>query len=115
MQVVSENNNNATSTCFSLFIGGNTEHTTHLLTDNISLLSSANEDCMDTCSFYSGPSEATIFAFGESSETAGTLADGSSSEAAGTLAFSGSCESAGTVASSVSSGTSSSCACSYSC
>lgn len=64
------------STCFK-FIGANSApQTTHLISDNTSLISSDCESCFDTCSFYSGPSDAAILAFGESSESCGSIAFG---------------------------------------
>ena len=108
------------STCFK-FIGANTDNTPiRLISSNVSLISentgliSSNNDVMDTCSFYSGPSEAMIMAFGESSETCGSIAY-SGSESCGSIAYSGGGESCGSVASSASSGSSFSGGCSYSC
>ncbi len=111
------------NSCFK-FIGANTAQngnvglissTTSLISNNVSLLSSSSDDVMDTCSFYSGPSDSTIFAFGESSETCGTIAY-SGSESCGSIAYSGGGETCGSVASSVSSGSSfSGGGCSYSC
>ena len=70
---------------------------------------------MDTCSFYFGPSDSTILAFGESSETCGSIAY-TGSESCGSIAYSGGGESSGSVAcSSASSGSSFSGGCSYSC
>lgn len=85
-----------TSTCFK-FIGADVKpHTTNLISNNVSILNS--NDCgNDTCSFYSGPSDATIMAFGQSCETAGSIAY-SGTETAGSIAYSG-CESAGSIAS----------------
>ena len=38
---------------------------TSLISNNVSLLSSPSaDDCLDTCSFYSGPSDSAIMAFG---------------------------------------------------
>ena len=86
--------------------------TIHLITDNTSLIAPASYDGgMDTCSFYFGPSDSTIYAFGENSESTGSVAY-SGSESCGSVAYSGGGESCGSVASSVST---SSCACSYSC
>jgi len=88
---------------------------THLLSDNISLIlsSSSSEGGFDTCSFYSGPSDSAILAFGESNESTGSIAYSGGSESCGSIAYSGGGESCGSVASASSS--SSSCACSYSC
>ena len=88
---------------------------TSLISNNVSLLSSS-DDCLDTCSFYSGPSDSAIVAFGETGwESCGTVAY-SGSESCGTVAYSGGGESCGTVASSsVSSSSSFSGGCSFSC
>ena len=84
-----------------------------LISDNTNLISAtlANGG-MDTCSFYSGPSDATIMAFGESAESCGSIAY-SDSETCGSIAFYGG-ESCGSVASS-SCGSFSGGGCSYSC
>ena len=90
------------------FIGmDNQSQGVRLISDNISLIiSDPTDGCLDTCSFYSGPSDAAIIAFGESSETTGIIAysDGSSYSSS---TYSG-CESAGCVASSSTSYSSSS-------
>ncbi|MCQ2739402.1 MAG: hypothetical protein MJ237_04155 [bacterium] len=101
------------------FIGmSNKEHpTTHLISENVSLLSCTSESNsgIDSCSFYSGPSDATIFAFGESSESCGSVAYSNSSDSCGSIAYSGG-TSGGAVSCSVSSSCgSSSGGCSYSC
>ena len=108
------------NTCFK-FIGSDaTPKTTHLISNNTSLISvSSDGDGVDTCSFYSGPSDATIMAFGESCETNGTIAY-TGTESCGSIAYSGGGESCGSIASaslSVSSGSSSFSGggCSYSC
>lgn len=104
------------NTCFK-FIGANTSEakTTHLISNNTSLISAtlANGG-MDTCSFYSGPSDATIVAFGESYESCGSIAY-SGSESCGSIAYSGGGESCGSIASSSSGSCSSGGGCSYSC
>ena len=88
-----------------------------LLSDNSSLICTnasllATNDCgLDTCSFYSGPSDSAIVAFGESFETCGSIAY-SGTETCGSIAYSGA-ETCGSIASS-SSSFSGSC-CSYSC
>ena len=86
-----------------------------LICHNTSLLSSFNEGGMDSCSFYSGPSDATIFAFGESGETCGSIAFNGSGETCGSIAFSGSGESCGSIASSSGGSFSSGGGCSYAC
>ncbi len=107
------------------FIGANTNPTgsvglissnTSLISNNTCLISAPSDDCLDTCSFYDGPSDAAIVAFGESGETCGSIAYADSTESCGSIAFAGSTESCGSVASSVSSGSSfSGGGCSYSC
>lgn len=108
------------TTCFK-FIGANVESakTTHLISNNTSLISPSiltQGGGNDTCSFYSGPSDATIMAFGESYETCGSVAY-SGGETCGSIAYSGGGESCGSVASASVSTSSSSCGggCSYSC
>ena len=113
----SEERNN----CFK-FIGANTNannsinlisNNTSLISNNTSLISNTDDSGLDTCSFYSGPSDSTIFAFGESYESAGSIAYSGGGESCGSIAYSGGGESCGSIASSSSS--SCSCACSYSC
>lgn len=103
-------------TCFK-FIGSDTKpKTTNLISKNTSLIvPSTSEGGLDSCSFYSGPSDAAIMAFGESYESCGSIAFGG--ESCGSIAYSGGGESCGSVASSsVSSGSSfSGGGCSYSC
>ena len=70
-----------------------------LICSSTSLLETAEGEGYDTCSFYSGPSDATIFAFGESAESCGSIAY-SSGESCGSIAFSSSGESCGSIASS---------------
>lgn len=105
------------NTCFK-FIGANSglTKTTNLISNNTSLISpSISEGGVDTCSFYSGPSDAAIIAFGESYESCGSIAF-AGSESCGSIAYSGGGESCGSVASaSVSSGSSMGGGCSYSC
>ena len=75
----------------------------------MSLLASNVGGGEDTCSFYNGPTDSVIFAFGESAETSGSIAySNGSSETSGSIALSGGCESSGSVASSVTTGSSSS-------
>lgn len=106
------------NTCFK-FIGTSTssEKSTHILSDNTSLITPAmSEGGDDVCTFYSGPSDATIMTFGESCESTGSIAYSGGSESCGSIAYSGGGESCGSVASaSVSSGSSSGGGCSYSC
>ena len=108
------------NTCFK-FIGADvTPKTTHLISNNTSLISSTPSDGgVDTCSFYSGPSDAAIIAFGENSETCGSIAYSGMGETCGSIAYTGGGETCGSIASasvSVSSGASfSGGSCSYSC
>ena len=107
------------STCFKFIGADSTPKTTHLISNNTSLIRSTPEGGgADTCSFYSGPSDATIMAFGESCETNGAIAY-SGAESCGSIAYSGGAESCGSIASasvSVSSGGGfSGGGCSYSC
>ena len=110
------------NTCFK-FIGMNNSSkdsinlissSSSLLSDSTSILSSANSCGMDTCSFYSEPSDSTIFAFGESYADSDSVSY-SGSESCGSIAFSGSSESCGSIATSSFSSSSSSGGCSYSC
>lgn len=114
------------STCLSLL--GNARPQSHvtnllssntnLISNNVSLISDNANSGLDTCSFYSEPSNAVIMAYGETyGESCGSIAyDG---ESCGSVAYSGSGESCGSIASSggFSAGGSSSCGggCSYSC
>ena len=85
---------------------------TSLISTCSSLLANSEDDGMDTCSFYSGPSDNTIFAFGESSETTGAIAYESGTESCGSIAFAGT---ATETCSSFSSGASLGGACNISC
>ena len=84
---------------------------TSLISNNISLISSSTNECLDTCSFYSGPSDSTIMTFGE---TCGSVAYSGAGETCGSIAYSGAGETCGSIASS-SSSSSFSGGCSYSC
>ena len=95
------------STCFKFIGADSTPKTTHLISNNTSLISAAPSDGgADTCSFYSGPSDATIMAFGESCETSGAIAYSGAGESCGSIA---------SASSSFSSGGGFSGGCSYSC
>lgn len=85
-----------------------------LISNTVSLLATPEGEGFDNCSFYSGPSDATIFAFGESGESCGSIAFSNGGESCGSIAFSGGGESCGSIASS---GGSFSCGggCNYSC
>lgn len=102
------------STCFKFIGADSAPQTTHLISNNTSLIAPSPDSCLDTCSFYSGPSDSTIMAFGES---CGSIAF-AGSESCGSIAFAGS-ESCGSIASSsgsISSGGGfSGGGCSYSC
>lgn len=91
------------NTCFKFIGADSAPKTTHLISNNTSLIApSMNEGGADSCSFYSGPSDATIMAFGES---CGSIAYESTGESCGSIAYAGSGESCGSIASaSVSSG-----------
>ena len=83
-----------------------------LISSTTSLLATPEGEGYDSCSFYSGPSDSTIFAFGESGESCGSIAY-SGGESCGSIAYSGG-ESCGSIASS---GGSFSCGggCNYAC
>ncbi len=104
------------STCFKFIGADSAPKATHLISNNTSLITSSSESGMDTCSFYSGPSDSTIMAFGE---TCGSVAYAGSGETCGSIAYSGGGETCGSIASasvSVSSGGGfSGGGCSYSC
>ena len=100
--------------CFK-FIGVNTNPNSESILNSqpVSLLTS-NEPNVDTCSFYSGPSDTTIFAFGENYYSSDSLVyDGS--ESCGSIAYSGSGETCGSIASSSSDSSFSGGGCCYSC
>ena len=71
------NKNDETTKCASLLGTVTPQHQESggLISENTSLLApDVSGDCTDTCSFYSGPSDATIMAFGESCKTNGSIA-----------------------------------------
>lgn len=114
--------NEESSNCFYLLgtvtpqhKGGLITSDTSLITTSTSLISSvlANGG-LDVCSFYSGPSDSTIIAFGES---CGSIAFADCGENSGSIAFAGGGESCGSIASagSFSCGGSVGGGCSYSC
>ena len=73
------------NTCFKFIGADSAPKTTHLISNNTSLIApTSNEGGTDICSFYSGPSDATIMAFGES---------------CGSIAYEGAGESCGSIAS----------------
>ena len=98
------------SKCFKFIGADSTPKHTHLISNNTSLLAPSSDDGYDTCSFYSGPSDAAILAFGESTESCGSIASAGSTEGGYTSAVSGSCFSAVSSCGSFSGG-----GCSYSC
>ncbi len=91
------------------------ENSALIFNDSTSLLETPAGSGYDTCSFYSGPSDATIFSFGESLESGSSLAFSDSGEPCGSIAFSSSGESCGSIASSSGSSFSGGGGCSYSC
>ena len=105
------------------FIGANSRSnngglicsTTTLITNNTSLITASADGGLDTCSFYTGPSDSTILAFGESYESCGSIAY--DSVAGGSFGYSGASESCGSIASASCSSDSSfsGSSCSYSC
>ena len=103
------------SKCAKLLgLTGNNPSEGGLICRTTSLLATLDGEGYDYCSFYSGPSDATIFAFGESSESCGSIAY-ADSESCGSVAYSGSGESCGSIASSVSSSFSCGGGCDYAC
>lgn len=105
-----------------IFVNGGSSkgNSVSLISDSSSLLSVtssilANNSCEDFCSFYSGPSDSTILAFGESYESCGSIAY--DSVAGGSFGYSGASESCGSIASASCSSDSSfsGSSCSYSC
>ena len=78
--------------CFHLLGTAKQQNTTvHLISDNTSLISSnisiLSAACEDSCSFYSGPSDAAILSFAEQAESCGSIAY-SGSESCGSIAYS---------------------------
>ncbi len=93
----------------------------NLISDNTSLISSntslLSDDCLDSCSFYSGPSDAAILSFGEQAESCGSIAYDGGIESCGSIASSnigGAVFSGGSASSSCGGGFSGG-GCSYSC
>ena len=109
------------SQCFHLLgTAKTTKSSTHLISDNTNLISNVPSLLAgggeDTCSFYSGPSDATIMAFGEQSESCGSIAYSGESESCGSIAYSGGASAGVSVSTSSAGGCSSSGGgCSYSC
>ena len=95
------NSSEEKNTCFKFIGADSTPKTTHLISNNTLLIApSMSEGGSDTCSFYSGPSDATIMAFGQSCETAGSIAQAAPVETAGSVAYTGSFNTASTSSSS---------------
>ena len=91
---------NEDSKCAKLLgLTGNSKSEGGLICNTTSLLVTPEGEGYDTCSFYFGPSDSTIFAFGESGETCGSVAFSTSGESCGSIAFSTSGESCGSIAS----------------
>lgn len=103
------------SSCAKLLgLTGNSKSEGGLISSTISLIFTSDEGGNDVCTFYSGPSDATIFAFGESAESCGSIAY-SDSESCGSMAFADSSESCGSIASSAGSSFSCGGGCDYAC
>ena len=93
---------------------------THLISNSTSLIANVGSlltgEAEDSCSFYSGPSDATILSFGEQAESCGSIAY-EGAESCGSVAYSGgeSFSASCAVSVSSSSGDCSGGGCSYSC
>jgi len=106
---------NEESGCAKLLgLTGSTKSEGGLICNTTSLLATPDGEGYDSCSFYSGPSDATIFAFGESGESCGSIAY-SDSESCGSIAYSSSGESCGSIASAGGSSISCGGGCNYAC
>jgi len=106
---------NEESGCAKLLgLTGSSKSEGGLICNTTSLLDTPDGEGYDSCSFYSGPSDNTIFAFGESSESCGSIAF-SDSESCGSIAFSGGSESCGSIASSGGGSISCGGGCNYAC
>ncbi len=93
--------NKEDSTGLQIFFGGNSPKSNGgLIAKTTSLLSTPDGGGYDTCSFYTGPSDAAIVAFCESGECCGSIAYGESGESAGSIASAGGGECCGSIASS---------------
>ncbi len=114
------NSEDRQSQCFHLLgTAKPANSTTHLITNNTSLISRStsllSQDCEDSCSFYSGPTDAAILSFAEQAESCGSIAY-EGSESCGSIAYSGGADiSSSTSAGFSSGGCSSGGGCSYSC
>ena len=108
------NINDDSTNCAKLLGTATMTHHCGLISDNTSLISNINCDGgLDTCTFYSDPTDEMIMAFGENF---GDTVYVGSGESSGSIAFSGG-ESCGSIASAggMSSSASSGCGCCYSC
>ena len=80
---------NEESGCAKLLgLTGNNKSEGGLIFNTTSLLATPEGEGFDSCSFYFGPSDSTIFAFGESGEACGSVAFSTSGESCGSIAFS---------------------------
>ncbi len=82
------------SQCFHLLgMAKSTGKSTHLIANNTSLIANVSSllagEGEDLCSFYSGPSDEAIMAFGAQTESCGSIAY-ESSESCGSIAVGGS-------------------------
>lgn len=91
---------NEDSGCAKLLgLTGNPKSEGGLICNTTSLLDTPEGEGYDSCSFYSGPSDNTIFAFGESEESCGSVAFTTGGESCGSIALSTGGESCGSIAS----------------
>ena len=103
------------SNCAKLLgLTGSSKNEGGLISSTTSLIFTSDGEGNDICTFYSGPSDATIFAFGENSESCGSIAY-SESESCGSIAFADGSESSGSIASSAGSSFSCGGGCDYAC
>ena len=112
MLMVTTNEDSACAKLLGLTTGSKSEG--GLISSTTSLLATPEGEGFDSCSFYSGPSDATIFAFGESGESCGSIAY-SDGESCGSIAFAGGGESCGSIASSGGGSISCGGGCNYAC
>ena len=79
--------------CFHLLgTAKSSKSSTHLISNNTSLISRntslLSQSSQDSCTFYSGPSDAAIISFGEQAESCGSIAY-ADSESCGSVAYGG--------------------------
>ena len=115
LMVPSSKNEESSSMKLFLDLTTSKEDSVLIFSDSVSLLETPAGSGYDTCSFYSGPSDATIFAFGESGECSGSIASVGDCESSSSIAFAGSGESCGSIASSGGGSISCGGGCRYSC